>query len=96
MKGWNDGKIRAIGPESGRMLFTINDAHKGGVTALAVTNKSGNDTYRIISGGMDGQVRVWRISSNVQVLEHALKEHKGISFHFHQIHCDRNGDLHQG
>ena len=25
--GWNDGKIRIYSPESGKLLFTINDAH---------------------------------------------------------------------
>merc|ERR1719412_2047598 len=35
LSGWSDGKIRAFLPESGRLMFTINDAHStsGGVTA---------------------------------------------------------------
>ncbi|KAJ3043454.1 Cilia- and flagella-associated protein 52 [Rhizophlyctis rosea] len=78
ISGWNDGKIRAFGPQSGRLQYEINDAHKKGVTALAVTdpfNPYGD--FRIVSGGEDGQVRVWRITKQVQVLECAMKEHKG-------------------
>ncbi|KAJ3195774.1 Cilia- and flagella-associated protein 52 [Irineochytrium annulatum] len=76
--GWNDGKIRAFGPQSGRLQYEINDAHKRSVTALAATepyNQRGD--FRIVSGGEDGQVRVWKISRQVQTLEDAMKEHKG-------------------
>ena len=78
--GWNDGKIRAFGPQSGRLQYVINDAHKIVVTALAVTdahNERGD--FRIVSGGQDGQVRIWRITKQVQQLDHAMKEHKGIN-----------------
>ncbi|KAJ3374676.1 Cilia- and flagella-associated protein 52 [Allomyces arbusculus] len=76
--GWTDGKIRAFGPQSGRLQFEIHDAHKKCVTALAVTDIDRRDgTYRIVSGGEDGQVRIWRISRHVQQLENAMKEHKG-------------------
>ncbi|KAL3895076.1 MAG: hypothetical protein SGCHY_004911 [Lobulomycetales sp.] len=76
--GWTDGKIRAFGPQSGRLQYQINDAHKKCVTALAVTdpyNEHGD--INVISGGEDGEVRVWKISKHIQVLEHAMKEHKG-------------------
>ncbi|KAI8850812.1 quinon protein alcohol dehydrogenase-like superfamily [Chytridium lagenaria] len=52
VSGWNDGKIRAFGPQSGRLQYEINDAHKRGVTALSVTdpfNQRGD--FRIVSGG---------------------------------------------
>ena len=55
LSGWNDGKIRAFLPQSGRLLYAINDAHNHGVTALAPTN----DCTRIVSGGMEGEVRIW-------------------------------------
>jgi hypothetical protein len=32
VSGWSDGKIRAFAPQSGRLLYTINDAHSA-VTA---------------------------------------------------------------
>ncbi|KAJ1339439.1 hypothetical protein BSLG_005920 [Batrachochytrium salamandrivorans] len=52
ISGWNDGKIRAFGPQSGRLQYEINDAHKRCVTALAVTepfNSAGD--FRVVSGG---------------------------------------------
>jgi len=38
LSGWSDGKIRAFLPQSGKLLYAINDAHNHGVTALAPTN----------------------------------------------------------
>ena len=50
--GWNDGKIRAFGPQSGRLQYVINDAHKPVVTALAVTEAfNSHGDFRIVSGG---------------------------------------------
>ena len=83
VSGWSDGKIRAFGPQSGKLLYVINDAHKitglkkisgalVGVTAIAMTN----DGSRIVSGGSDGQVRVWQISPSTQTLVARMKEHK--------------------
>lgn len=82
ISGWSDGKIRAFGPQSGKLLFVINDAHKVmgqkrisgaliGVTAIAVTH----DNKRIISGGSDGLVRVWKITKESQTLIATMKEH---------------------
>lgn len=51
----------------------IHDAHSKGVTALAVTSTSS----RVISGGGEGQVRVWDIAERHQTMRAALKEHKG-------------------
>jgi len=70
ISGWSDGKIRAFLPQSGKLLYVINDAHTNGVTALALSSDCG----RIVSGGMEGQVRIWRISST-QTLEASMKEH---------------------
>lgn len=50
---WDDGKIRGFFPESGKLMYTIEDAHNKGVTALALTS----DCNKIISGGGEGQVR---------------------------------------
>ena len=50
--GWNDGKIRAFGPQSGRLQYEIHDAHKKCVTALAVTDPYNNEgDFKIVSGG---------------------------------------------
>ena len=37
LSGWSDGKIRVFFPESGKPIFTINDAHIHGVTAITCT-----------------------------------------------------------
>lgn len=49
---WSNCTIRVNGPESGRPMIIINDAHKMGVTAVAGTR----DCKRIVSGGGDGEV----------------------------------------
>lgn len=68
--GWSDGKMRGFGPESGKLTFAVPDAHPHGVTALATA--SGN---RILSGGIEGAVRVWTRGKTV-VLAQSMKEHK--------------------
>jgi WD40 repeat protein len=73
ISGWNDGKIRAFLPQSGKLFYAINDAHNHGVTSLQPTN----DCTRIVSGGMEGEVRLWRIGTQTQVMECSLKEHRG-------------------
>jgi WD40 repeat protein len=70
--GWDDGKIRAFTPETGRLKYIISDAHAEAVTALAVTS----DSARIVSGGKDGRVRVWNVAGRTQVMEMGFKEHK--------------------
>ncbi|XP_018869214.3 cilia- and flagella-associated protein 52 isoform X3 [Gorilla gorilla gorilla] len=72
ISAWNDGKIRAFAPETGRLMYVINNAHRIGVTAIATTS----DCKRVVSGGGEGEVRVWQIGCQTQKLEEALKEHK--------------------
>ncbi|KAH1183141.1 cilia- and flagella-associated protein 52 [Mauremys mutica] len=71
ISAWNDGKIRAFTPETGQLMYVIDHAHSMGVTAIAATS----DCKRIISGGGEGQVRVWEIGQNTRKLEEVLKEH---------------------
>jgi WD40 repeat protein len=73
ISGWSDGKLRAFLPQSGRLMYVINDAHQNGVTSLATTC----DCQRIVSGGMEGEVRVWRIGQQMQQMEASMKEHRG-------------------
>lgn len=78
VSGWDDGKIRAFFPESGKLKFVITDAHTEGVTALALANE--DDTrppWRIISGGKDGRVRVWKVTPSHQAMAISWKEHRG-------------------
>ena len=70
---WDDGKIRVYTPQTGKLKYTIHDAHSKGVTALATTSTS----QRIISGGGEGQVRVWDVSDKEQQMRDPMKEHKG-------------------
>ena len=72
ISGWDDGKIRAFYPESGKLMYQINDAHQRGVTSIAITS----DCRRIVSGGGEGMVRVWVVSPEMQTLEATMKEHK--------------------
>ncbi|XP_048410762.1 cilia- and flagella-associated protein 52 isoform X1 [Stegostoma tigrinum] len=71
ISAWNDGKIRAFTPETGRLMYTINNAHHDGVTAIAATS----DCKKIISGGGEGQIRIWEIFPKSQKFTAGLKEH---------------------
>ena len=70
LSGWSDGKVRAFYPESGALKFVINDAHADGVSAVACTN----DCTRVVTGGVDGRVRMWGIRNQDMIA--SLKEHK--------------------
>ncbi|XP_033630475.1 cilia- and flagella-associated protein 52-like [Asterias rubens] len=72
VSAWDDNKIRVFYPESGKLMYQINDAHNKKVTAITTTS----DCSRIISGGGEGQVRVWVISNMKATLKEAMKEHK--------------------
>lgn len=68
LSGWNDGRIRAFGPQSGKLLYTINDAHHKAVTAIAATG----DSARIVSGGEEG-VHLLRGSAPASLLEFTVQ-----------------------
>jgi len=83
---WNDGRIRAFTPESGSPTYTMDDCHKNGVTAIAMSR----DDSTLVSGGGDGQVRVWRLRHAVGgVLLVAFKEHKEPVSSVHMHPTDR-------
>lgn len=87
VSGWDDGKIRAFYPETGRMKFVIPDAHSEKVTALACADNDSRAPWRIVSGGAEGRVRVWKVTSSHQAMIASLKEHRG------PINCIKiNGD----
>ncbi|XP_023314400.1 cilia- and flagella-associated protein 52-like [Trichogramma pretiosum] len=73
ISAWNDGIIRAFTPQSGRLIFAILNAHFKAVSAITLSR----DNKRIISGGCDGQVRIWEILPEKQRLVCVLKEHRG-------------------
>ncbi|XP_048871689.1 cilia- and flagella-associated protein 52 [Brienomyrus brachyistius] len=72
ISAWNDGKIRIFTPESGTLSGIIHNAHSMSVTAIAGTR----DCRRIVSGGGEGQVRVWQIFPGSHQLVDTMKEHK--------------------
>ncbi|KAJ8363474.1 hypothetical protein SKAU_G00123050 [Synaphobranchus kaupii] len=72
ISAWNDGNIRVFTPESGRLSLIIHNAHSMGVTAIAGTT----DCNRILSGGGEGQVRMWQIQQDTYRLIETMKEHK--------------------
>ena len=67
--GWHDGKIRSFLPQSGKLIYCINEAHTNGVTAITATS----DCQKIVSGGMNGEIRVWKISTYAQKMETSFK-----------------------
>jgi WD40 repeat protein len=73
VSAWNDGVIRAFTPLTGKLIYAIPNAHHKGCTAVAVT-KNGRV---LVSGGVEGQVRVWKIEPEKQSLMGVLKEHFG-------------------
>ena len=79
ISAWSDGKIRAFYPESGKLKFMIPDAHTDEVTALTVcaSDDDRGSEWRMVSGGKDGQVRVWKVLADTQLMVHSVKEHRG-------------------
>ncbi|XP_051491178.1 cilia- and flagella-associated protein 52 [Apus apus] len=71
ISGWSDGTIRAFTPQTGRVMYVIINAHSREVSALATTS----DCKQIVSGGGEGQVRVWEISEKTQKLVEVMKQH---------------------
>ena len=69
LSGWSDGKIRAYRVDNNQQLWQIDNAHNNGVTCIALSN---NNKF-IVSGGQEGEIRVWEIRSR-ELISH-LKEH---------------------
>lgn len=71
VSAWNDGVIRAFTPLTGKLIYAIPNAHNKGCSAIAMTS----NCKILVSGGIEGQVRVWRIEPMNQRLIGVLKEH---------------------
>lgn len=54
-------------------MYVINDAHLHGVTSIALTS----DSTRVVSGGSEGEVRIFKLGKQSQVMEASMKEHRG-------------------
>lgn len=73
VSAWNDGVIRAFTPLTGKLIYHIPNAHNKGCSALAVSHCN----RYLVSGGIEGQVRLWQIEPTRQSLIGVLKEHRG-------------------
>jgi len=69
LTGWRDGQMRAHDAEDGTLLWSIDNCHRGGVTALTVSH---NRKF-VVTGGEEGEVRVWEIRTREMILH--LKQH---------------------
>ena len=69
LSGWEDGKIRSFDAESGDELWVVDNAHKGGVTAI----RASYNRKFVVSGGANGEVRVWEVRTREMVVQ--LKQH---------------------
>ncbi|EZA49276.1 WD repeat-containing protein [Ooceraea biroi] len=85
LSAWNDGTIKAFAVCDGQLYFAIHNAHTKAVSTVAVTS----DGATLISGGCDGQVRIWEIKTDVQRLISVLKEHRGP---ITSLHISRNDE----
>lgn len=85
ISAWNDGVIRAFTPLSGRLMYAIMNAHNKGASALGTTHHG----RMLVTGGCEGQVRLWEICPTRQKLLITLKAHNGpIS----EIHVNKADD----
>ena len=57
ISGWNDDCIRFFSPTTGKQTKKIENSHAGQVTAMI--SNPGSD--RLISGGDNGSIRIWRL-----------------------------------
>lgn len=71
ISSWNDGCLRAFTPLTGKLLYTISNAHNKGCTCVSISNTG----KLLASGGVEGQVRVWKILASSQNLVGVLKQH---------------------
>lgn len=69
LSGWGDDKLRMHRIDNGSKVWQIDNAHKGGVTTMCISN---NHKF-ICSGGAQGECRVWEMRSREMVSN--LKEH---------------------
>ena len=69
ISGWSDGNIRCYRTYGEEQLWQIDNAHKGGVTAITMNSQC----KFVVTGGFNGEIRLWEIRSKEMVSN--LKEH---------------------
>ena len=79
VSGWTDGILRTFLPQSGKLFWLIKDAHAtvhndiDGVTCVCTTQ----DCEHVVSGGIDGEIKLWSIGKQVKKLISGQKLHVG-------------------
>lgn len=71
LSAWSDGCIRSFDVSNGEFLWSVDNAHRCGITSIVVAP----NLKFFVTGGEEGEVRLWEMSSREMVSE--LKEHKG-------------------
>jgi len=69
--GCSDGRLLGYDFNEGQNLWQIDNAHKGGTTAV----KLASNVRFVMSGGVDGELRIWELKSK-EMISH-MKEHVG-------------------
>lgn len=94
LSGWSDGKIRSFLTSNGNSIWGIDNAHKNGVTTIELSH---NQKF-IISGGVQGELRIWEIK--VKEMVSHLKEHTSkvsslylMKDDLHAISCSRDKSI---
>lgn len=89
--GWADGVVRCYHPDTGDYLWRIDNAHRSGISSVIISH---NERF-IITGGAEGDIRVWELRSR-ELVSH-LKEHErpvtGLALFdddAHAISCSRD------
>lgn len=85
ISGWDDGRIRAFYPESGKPMYTMENAYGGSVTALSTFS----DCCHVISGSNLGHVVVWEVptmrTTKVQHLNHHSSDKRRNNNYIHLV-----------
>jgi len=69
ISGWEDGTVRAFRTDTGEQVWSINEAHRGGVSCITLSK---NQLF-FVTGGFEGEVRIWELRTR-EMVSH-LKEH---------------------
>lgn len=72
ISAWSDGCVRSFDAMNGEFLWSVDNAHRCGITALVVAP----NLKFFVTGGEEGEVRLWEMKTREMVSE--LKEHKGM------------------
>jgi hypothetical protein len=70
-------KLERMDPNHSRLQYQTNDAHKGKCHGPCCNRPLIQMVTLELYREEDGEVRVWRVSNSVRVLEHSMKKHKG-------------------